>query len=525
MAVFGWVFVCGVGVGVGCGGDAAVSADVAGSGADAGVLEDGGAVGVDVAVRVGDGGVSDAAPGGRGVADGGAGSAGSDAAVEGGADGDGWPIESLDGERTAGGDAADGLVADAGPVEPYWAPEAVPTGVLHTALTIDLGSLTGAAVIDHEAVQGAPVVLDIRGLKDVNVTPGAGTELLDAQETGGLLTVTATSAGDAVTLAFTYGFSAVAQGDFEGYMESGSTLLWPYHCGNLFPCATDPNDGMTWTLEVIGLPEGVIAVYPATVTAEAPAYSVAFAVGDYGWQSVGVTAQGTEVGFWATPESMETGATGTADLPAVFEWLEETLGPYTFGSPVGPVSVDWGPGAYGGIEHHPRWHVSRGAFHDLAVHAHEAAHGWFGNGVRLACWEDLVLSEGTCNYLAARAIEVAVGTEASDKVWNSYQGRLDQYLTFGLDHVAWPHTCEADFDVIEDGLFSQIPYLKGAFFFRDVGTAVGFDALDAALGTFYRHHHNRPGTMDALLSQIEVETGFDARPLAAAWLEVLGVPE
>jgi aminopeptidase N len=33
---------------------------------------------------------------------------------------------------------------------------------------------------------------------------------------------------------------------------------------------------------------------------------------------------------------------------------------------------------------------------------HEAAHGWFGDGVRLRCWEDFVLSEGTASHLDAR---------------------------------------------------------------------------------------------------------------------------
>jgi aminopeptidase N len=50
------------------------------------------------------------------------------------------------------------------------------------------------------------------------------------------------------------------------------------------------------------------------------------------------------------------------------------------------------------MEHHPYWHVS-GAQRNLLVNAHEAAHGWFGDGVRPRCWEDEVVSEGVADYL------------------------------------------------------------------------------------------------------------------------------
>jgi hypothetical protein len=35
-----------------------------------------------------------------------------------------------------------------------------------------------------------------------------------------------------------------------------------------------------------------------------------------------------------------------------------TSGPYRFGAEVGSVSAHWGAGAYGGMEHHPLWHVA-----------------------------------------------------------------------------------------------------------------------------------------------------------------------
>src|SRR6185503_12144010 len=130
---------------------------------------------------------------------------------------------------------------------------------------------------------------------------------------------------------------------------------------------------------------------------------------------------------------------------------ETTYGDYAFGDSVAAVSADWGPGAYGGMEHHPFFHVAKDAFADPVVHAHEAAHGWFGDGVRIRCWEDFVLSEGTVSYLAAHALlDVLKETD----VWMSYQMRLDDAQANETLKIAWPDGCN-QIDIIKDGLFSD----------------------------------------------------------------------
>ena len=209
--------------------------------------------------------------------------------------------------------------------------------------------------------------------------------------------------------------------------------------------------------------------------------------------ALGETPGGLKVGYWTLPETVDTAAEGTQGLVEVLAWLEETLGPYAFGDTAGPVAVDWGFLAAGGIEHHPFWHVSTPAMDNRAVHAHEAAHGWFGNGVRLECWEDLVLSEGTADYLSARVIEVVWGAEAAEEVWATYETRLNQVFHFELDHVAWPdETCMA-IDVLGDGLFSPVPYVKGALFYRAVAENVGAPELDRVLGMFVALHRGGTG--------------------------------
>jgi aminopeptidase N len=167
------------------------------------------------------------------------------------------------------------------------------------------------------------------------------------------------------------------------------------------------------------------------------------------------------------------------------------------------------------MEHHPYWHVAKDAMGDEVTQAHEAAHGWFGDGVRLRCWEDFVLSEGTTSYLAARALtEVAPAMEA--QIWADYQDELDAAIADG-GAPAWPTGCNA-IDIIEDNLFTNLPYMQGAFFYKDVAAAVGADVLDGVIARFYQAHKNKAASMKDMVDAIERETGFDTDALVAARL-------
>src|SRR6185295_10898534 len=54
--------------------------------------------------------------------------------------------------------------------------------------------------------------------------------------------------------------------EFDGYMEaSGLTFLWPQFCGNLFPCKSDPDDGLTFTMSVSGTPAGAAVIFPEAI--------------------------------------------------------------------------------------------------------------------------------------------------------------------------------------------------------------------------------------------------------------------
>jgi aminopeptidase N len=425
---------------------------------------------------------------------------------------------------------------DAGPVD-AGLPELPPPSqdaardVRSTALTLDLGALRGTARIE---VAGSPrpglslevgdlviesVTAEGRALRYAVVPTAPDAGLRSKQR----LDVGVPPGAAPATIEVTYTFQAKT--GFDGWSPTrGVTFLWPYLCSNLFPCRSNPDDGATFTMQVRGAPAGQVLVYPESIPAPAPAYMPAVAVGAYRYVRLGATDAGTEVGYYVLPAEEDGGVVeATSRMVDVVAWLERTLGPYAFGPKLASVDVHWGDGSYGGMEHHPYFHVSAEAFGDENVHAHEAAHGWYGDGVRLRCWEDFVLSEGTVDYLAIRAVEQVRGAAEGRRLWAQERELLDEAVRDG-DTVAWPQGC-GQVDLLNDPLWSNIPYTKGAFFYRRVADQVGAEALDRILGLFYRQHRGQAAGMADMLALIRAETGFDPTPLANTYLRSLGNPE
>jgi hypothetical protein len=242
-----------------------------------------------------------------------------------------------------------------------------------------------------------------------------------------------------------------------------------------------------------------------------------------------MTTKGTKVSTWYLNDVADNAAdatSGTAHLRDVFDFYEKTYGDYSFGTEVGSVSANWGPGDYGGMEHHPFWHVGSGSMYSEEVHAHEAAHGWYGDGVRIQCWEDFVMSEGTATYLAARSL----GTLGVD-LWADYgcelQAVCDADASNGPNAIALPDTCDK-IDILNDNLWSDVPYMKGAFFYKAVADAIGVEVLDGALSDFYKAHVGKQARMQNLIDFIKTKTDADgaaAVDLAETkWLLTLACP-
>ncbi len=390
--------------------------------------------------------------------------------------------------------------------------------LLRTELELDLTTLTGRAVIEIADAESTGASFEIGDLQVTLVRDVEGNDL-DFAIDGERLDVGVPDTDAPVTIAVDYLFQL--HDGFDGWdPDPGITFLWPTFCGNLYPCHSDPADGQTFAMTVTGA-GGATAVFPQEIPTDAPTYMPAVATGEYTELELGSTPAGTAVSVWHLPGEAAAAAAGTEHLVAVMGFYEETYGAYRFGDKVGTVSADWGPGAFGGMEHHPFWHVASGALDSEEVNAHEAAHGWYGNGVRIACWEDFVLSEGTVSYMAARAL-----AEEGVDVWDGYCSELQGYCGGAGNTIALPATCGA-IDIINDPLWSGVPYMKGAFFLREVAGLIGEAEVDAVLADFYAAHAGGAARMDQLIDALADASPGDAAAINAAadgWLRELSCP-
>lgn len=371
-----------------------------------------------------------------------------------------------------------------------------------TVATFEVGDLEVSSVEDETG----PLAFALRSGKrgaflDVQVPPGAGP----------------------ATLVIDYAFRD--HDLFDGWLPSKQgSFLWPYHCGNLFPCKSDPAEGVAFTMQVTGAGSGLTAVFPSSIPGDAPSYMPAVAIGDFTELNLGATTNGTRISAWHFPDIAGAAELGTRHLAQVFDFYEQTYGDYSFGETAGSVSVNWGSSGFRGMEHHPYWHINRTSFGDEVVHAHEAAHGWFGNGVRIACWEDLVLSEGTASYLAARALE-----QLAVDAWPDYECRLRRVCdpAGAINTIALPPTC-GKIDISNHPLGSAVPYMKGAFFLRQVAEAISPELLDSALGEFYRLQVGKAARMQTLVdfirSKVDASHRSEIDMLAESWLRKLECP-
>ena len=392
--------------------------------------------------------------------------------------------------------------------------------VQKTALTVDLSTLTATAVVDIAgSTESEGASFEAAGLAIQSVSRPEG-PLKWSLAQGQLDVGVPTSLGSSTVI---IEYSLAEQAQFQGLMAKGSTLVWPYFCGNLFPCHSDPADGTTFELTVTGAPTGLTTVYPQAIAIDAPSYQIAWATGAYTKLDVGTTFQGTHLVAHYLPGGLADAQKGTAVLVDVMNFYETMLGGYPFGAEAGAIAVDWGPTAYGGMEHHPFWHVSTLAMGDPWIQAHEAAHGWFGGGVRPACWEDFVLSEGTVSYLEARAIDETMGAAEGQKVWTHYQNRLTAAMAGTAPKIAWPEGC-GEVDVLQDQLFGDIAYMKGAFFFRALEAKMGKAKLDPSLKAFFLKYKGKAARFQDLLAIVKSVGGYDATACAAAWLRSEAVP-
>jgi aminopeptidase N len=408
-------------------------------------------------------------------------------------------------------------------------PEPAAQDVVSAHLSLDLTTRAAQATVTVRPAAGAGSVrLDVSGLT-VSAVSIDGVPVAATFEEGWLV-APVDAAAEQVDVAVDYAFPARNESQFDGWMPFfGVSFIWPYFCGNLYPCNPDIQDGLTFTMEVTGVEEGLEAVYATDSVGVAPAYMPAVAIGTYEKLDLGATSAGTRVSAWyfRGAQGLSDAEAGTANLVETVDFYEQVYGPYAYGPELGSVEVDWGGDSWGGMEHHPYSHIARWDFATEEVHAHEAAHGWFGDAVRFECWEDFVLSEGTVTYMAARAMEESGGPD----LWAYYVDDFLEPVCSGRDvnPVVLPdETCNG-IDILEEDIWSLATYMKGACFYEEVADVVGVQELDAVIGQFYVERVGGTGRMADMIAAIEAaaEPSDRAAIEAAvqAWLRSDACPE
>lgn len=388
--------------------------------------------------------------------------------------------------------------------------------IVSTDLVVDVTAQHGSAVVTFAADTRAGATLEVGDLTIDAVTVG-GVAAAYEQHDGLLdLGIPATAAPIAVAIEYDYQLHDRA----DGVSSNGYTLVWPYFCFNIFPCHSDPNDGSAFTLELTGVPAGKTAVYPTSIP-DAPAYQLAWTISDLTEISIGSTTNGTEIVGWYLPSLEPKLRKGTEQLVEAFDWYEQNLGPYKFGPKAGTVAVSWSFAGIapdyvlGGMEHHPFWHINESSLQFGDSHIHEAGHGWYGDGIRIACWEDMVLSEGTITYLTGRVLdEIQPGNTYFAGIASALRPLPD------VDHV-WPQSCG-----VVDGIamINTDVYIRGAMFYRALALKIGAVELDRVLREFYEEHALKAARFSAMLAKIEAVTEFDASACAEKWLRTIEVP-
>ena len=215
-----------------------------------------------------------------------------------------------------------------------------------------------------------------------------------------------------------------------------------------------------------------------------PPYLIAIAIGDLAFQPIG-----DHMGVYAEDYIVAAARDEFADTPQMEEATAALYGPYRWGRYDMIVLPPSFP--FGGMEN-PRLSfltptLVAGDKSLTNVVAHELAHSWSGNLVTNATWRDAWLNEGVTSYVENRVMEALYGAEravmerALDK--ESLAAAIAEAERPALTRLKLPTDMQST-----DDAFTQIAYVKGAFFLKFLETRFGRDAFDPFLKAYFDHY-------------------------------------
>ena len=432
-------------------------------------------------------------------------------------------------------------------------PEEAAVRHLELDLTVhfDQKTLSGSATLTIEARDGArELVLDTNGLDIRRVVLDSGSEAAftfgaSVQYLGRALTIAITPGTKSVKIEYTTSPDAAAvqwlapeqtaSGEHPFLFTQSQAIL----ARTWVPCQDSPGVRMTYEA-TIRVPQGLLAVMSAENPIEAsrdgvyhfsmpqaiPSYLLALAVGDLEFRSLGANS-----GVYAEKPVIEAAAWELADTPKMIEAAEKLYGPYRWGQ----YDVLMLPPSFpfGGMEN-PRLTfatptILAGDRSLVNLVAHELAHSWSGNLVTNATWNDFWLNEGFTVYFERRIMESVYGRPYSEMLARLGMQDLEATVAeLGADNRDTKLLLELEGRDPDDGM-NKIAYEKGYFLLRSIEEAVGREAFDRFLRSYFDRHAFHSMTTDQWIAELRHELldqhpGVEAKLNLDGWIRTAGIP-
>lgn len=262
-------------------------------------------------------------------------------------------------------------------------------------------------------------------------------------------------------------------------------------------------------------------VYHFEMKQPIPAYLLALAVGDVGFQSIS-----DRVGVYAEKSMLAKSASELAETEKMVQLAEGLYGKYAwerYDIIILPPSFP-----FGGMEN-PRLTfatptIIAGDRSLVTLVAHELAHSWSGNLVTNATWDDFWLNEGFTVYFEYRIMEALKGREYSEMLaYLSYED-LEKEIE-GLDSADTRLKLNLKDRNPDDGM-NDVAYNKGYYFLRLIEETVGRVKWDAFLKQYFQENAFSSMTTERFLEKLK---GFLSEEEAKkininAWVYGAGIP-
>ncbi len=382
-------------------------------------------------------------------------------------------------------------------------------------LTVDFTRkvLRGNAVLNFDRTQGytGPLILDTRALQieqveasndGMNFTPtkyqlGANDPILGAP-----LTIQLPPESRSVRVSYTTSPQASGLQWLSPAQTAGKKLPYlysqnqPIHARSWIPIPDSPGWRLTYSAR-IRTPKEVTAVmsaqgspdhtrtgdYTFEMPQTVPAYLIALAVGDIQFKPMT-----RRTGVFAEPSILEAAAREFEDTENMIVAAESLYGQYhweRYDILVLPPSFP-----YGGMENPRLTFVTpsliAGDKSLVAVISHELAHSWSGNLATNATWSDFWLNEGFTTYVERRIQEKIFGLERSQMEAVLERRELDDELKTlkPRDQLLHPDLKGRD----PDDNSTEVPYVKGMLFLRQLEEVFGRDRFDPFLRSWFDTH-------------------------------------